>query len=461
MFAGISRNKIFTGVALAAVIALGIFLHFFNISYPPRPVFDEAHFATYAADYVEHTPFFDIHPPLGKLIYAAALSFVATPQNLKNAGFVTFVTVEGQKGAGLGVVVTIDNHLPFNNFPYLPLRYVSAGFGVFLALAFFWFLKNIGASDVAAFLGALFVTFENALLLETRLVLINGIYLTLGFAALALYFKKPRWPLAAGAVFGLALGVKIMSIVFAGPLLACYLAKKRTGEGREEAKHIKKYIVAAALMFFLVFSVNFIIFTPMEHLDVLKSLGVISYTSSPRLPYLLAPIADAIVSFGGYVSGNPHLLQSPWYFWLAMQVPMTYFYEIAANHLRQIVLAGNPVVWYSSTLAAICALTVLPRYLRKFFHTRNFEDNKSFFILLAGYLSALLPFATVIRRSTFLYHYFPALMFAIGLLAWFIVKALKIGDWDTLNIRQVLALAVVVILSFAGFLYTAPLTYGL
>ncbi len=453
-----SKNQLFTGIALIAVAALGVYLHFLNISYPPRPAFDEAHFATYVADYVKGTPFFDIHPPFGKLIYAAALSLTATPQNVKNTDF---ITIGSQKETDRNEITVINsNNLPFNNFPYVPLRSISAIFGVALALVFYWFLRSIGVPNISALLGALFITLENAILIETRLILLNGMYLAFGFAALALYFKKPRWAVAAGAVWGVALGVKMIAIVFAGPLFVYYLLKRKADGAAEGSADLKKFFTAAVFIFLLIFSANYVIFTPIEHLGTLKPLGV-TYISAPRLPYLTAPIADLFFSFGNYIAGDPNALQSPWYFWPAMQIPMAYFYETVGNHIKQIVLAGNPAVWYSSTLAAICALVALPRYLKKFFSTKNLTENKSFFILLAGFVSSLLPFATIIRRSTFLYHYFPALIFAIGLLVWFITKIFKLENFDTLSVRQGLALAIIVVICITGFLWTAPLTYGL
>ncbi len=305
-----SKNKIFTFATLVAITALGFYLHLLNISYPPRPVFDEAHFATYAADYVKGVPFFDIHPPFGKLIYSATLSLAATPQNVKNTDF---VIIKGQEKAGGDEITVTGGNSPFNNFPYIPLRVVSAIFGAALALIFYWFLRSLGVPNIGAILGALFLTLENALLLETRLILMDGMYLAFGFAALALYFKKPQWPTAAGAVWGLALGVKMTAVVFAGPLLIYYLLKKKTGETAAEKSDLKKFSIAAVLVFLIVFSVNYAIFTPMEHLDVLKSLGMISYTATPRLPYLTAPLADLFFSFGNYVVGSPNILQSPWY----------------------------------------------------------------------------------------------------------------------------------------------------
>ena len=71
-----NKNKTFVFAALAVIVAMSTVLHFWRISYPSQPLFDEVHFATYAADYVQHRAYYDIHPPLGPLMYAEGLSFV-------------------------------------------------------------------------------------------------------------------------------------------------------------------------------------------------------------------------------------------------------------------------------------------------------------------------------------------------------------------------------------------------
>lgn len=45
-------------------------LRFYRISEPRQVVFDEVHFGGFASHYLKGTYFFDVHPPLGKLIIA-------------------------------------------------------------------------------------------------------------------------------------------------------------------------------------------------------------------------------------------------------------------------------------------------------------------------------------------------------------------------------------------------------
>jgi dolichyl-phosphate-mannose--protein O-mannosyl transferase len=63
-------------LALIAIGFCGSFLHIVSIAYPDTPVFDEAHFATYSSQYATGRMPIDIHPPLGKLIYAGVLTLV-------------------------------------------------------------------------------------------------------------------------------------------------------------------------------------------------------------------------------------------------------------------------------------------------------------------------------------------------------------------------------------------------
>lgn len=67
-----------------------------NISFPNSPVFDEAHFSTYAAAYALHKPHLDIHPPLGKMLYAVPLFFLSQ-NTYGNTAFIEYKIPESKE----------------------------------------------------------------------------------------------------------------------------------------------------------------------------------------------------------------------------------------------------------------------------------------------------------------------------------------------------------------------------
>ena len=126
------RAIILTGLLLTSFI-----LHIYRISIPSEPVFDEVHFATYAADYLNQQAFFDIHPPLGKLLFAGVLAFFPRGR-IENAKFISFSRLEN---GGISSKALNDG---YRDFPYIALRLFSSFVGIALILAFYLFLKAIG-----------------------------------------------------------------------------------------------------------------------------------------------------------------------------------------------------------------------------------------------------------------------------------------------------------------------------
>ena len=57
-------------IAIAVLLALSLATHFAWFGYPDMTVFDEVHFGKFLSAYFTHAYYFDIHPPLGKLILA-------------------------------------------------------------------------------------------------------------------------------------------------------------------------------------------------------------------------------------------------------------------------------------------------------------------------------------------------------------------------------------------------------
>src|SRR5919205_317186 len=64
---------IFIGVF---ALTIGWFARLYKLGFPPGPMWDEIYFPVFARDYLNGTPFFDLHPPLGKFIIAAGIAIV-------------------------------------------------------------------------------------------------------------------------------------------------------------------------------------------------------------------------------------------------------------------------------------------------------------------------------------------------------------------------------------------------
>jgi len=429
------KEKKLTIITLSCIISLSALLHVYKISTPSSPVFDESHFATYSADYVTGGSFFDIHPPLGKLIYASVLTLFPK-ESLADATFITMNrSSDGRK------IDYIKNDRQFGTFPYVALRLTSALFGLFLILTFYFFLQSIGLSNVSALLGAFFISLDNALLLDTRLILLNGMYLFFGILALTFYFKKKPSVFWAGVFLGLSLSVKLTGIVFLLPMLIHSYFRE---------KHSRKiWLVLATVgptILLAVSSSNFFLLSPSARFSLWQKIGLhLPQTHSALSAFLLSLSMDFSFSFVGYLVGATYVyFQSSFYFWPIMYKPIVM--------TKQIVLEGNPVIWFSST-AAVLASAVL------FFKKLPVKDKNILNILLGGYVSSMLIFL-LIRRATFLYHYYPALLFAIALLAWLISYKLGLKNLEDLRRSQIISLCAIVLLCLTGFYLMAPLTYG-
>ena len=102
-----------------------------------------------------------------------------------------------------------------------------------------------------------------------------------------------------------------------------------------------------------------------------------------------------------------HPFSSPWYQWPILKRPVWYYSGILTGSygtggLREGISAfGNPLVWWMGIPAAFCTLWL---------STRKKDRTAAF--LLTGYLAQYLPWFFV-TRITFIYHYFPSVIFVV------------------------------------------------
>ncbi|KAI8896495.1 Dolichyl-phosphate-mannose-protein mannosyltransferase-domain-containing protein [Globomyces pollinis-pini] len=186
-------------VILALTISSAV-VRLYMLNHPTSIVFDEVHFGGFASKYIQSRFFFDVHPPLGKLIIAFTGVFVGYD------GSFSF------KEIGMDYLES--------NVPYVALRLVPAFFGVLLSPIAYATMRNFGYSSAASILTAVMVTFENALACQSRLILLDSflIFFT-GLTALMwsefLRFKHEPFSIAwwrtltfVGISLGLTVSVK-------------------------------------------------------------------------------------------------------------------------------------------------------------------------------------------------------------------------------------------------------------
>lgn len=453
-----------------AIIVVNIVIHVFLISYPPDPVFDEYHFATYAASYASRSYHYDIHPPLGKLMYALPLVLFEDSSNYIDARFIG-TRGELQNGRDIEFISVVDT---YGSFPYLPLRLVSAFFGVILAIATYFFIRAITNSPVAALWGMFFVTFENIILLDTRLIHLDGMLLAFGISSLALFFSKRVRPAFAGLVWGLALSVKLTAIVFLGPVILL-AASKITHDWKTTLRSAFSMLAKFATSGFLVLFITLFLVHPftMPLQDRVNGLGyrfdneeqkdefVQLFGNETPYPILRSEFArHMVISYlnifsqaNGYVSGKPELsvFESPWYMWPLMNKIAPYYQQkdIHSGYEKNISFAGNPVIWGMGLFALL--LTFL-KFISKRLRDKN---HTTLLILFGGYIFALLPFGFV-TRGVSLHHYFSAFLFEICILAYTIAYAQETYP------RQARAFTYILIaFTIIGFALMLPYTYGL
>ena len=143
---------------LLVLTALSAVTHFWRLFTPNAVVFDEVHYKHFAGHYLDGTHYFDVHPPLGKLLYAALARSLGVPAP----------TMLGPD-------------------PVVVLRVLPAFFGTLMVPLAYIILRQLGAARRVATLAAFAVLCENALLVDSRFALLEPMLIGFGLVAISLY----------------------------------------------------------------------------------------------------------------------------------------------------------------------------------------------------------------------------------------------------------------------------------
>ena len=168
-------------IVLAALVAAAAATRLWHLGLPAEIVFDEVHFVAQARHYIRAEPFLDPHPPLAKLVIAA------------------------------GIVL-------FGDHPW-SWRIGNALLGILLVALTYMLGRRMFASRLAGALAASFIICDGMFLVDSRVAVIDIVYLTFAAWSYLLLFRfaessdardRRRTLAAMGVTLGLCLGSKLL-----------------------------------------------------------------------------------------------------------------------------------------------------------------------------------------------------------------------------------------------------------
>ncbi|KAH8179769.1 dolichyl-phosphate-mannose-protein mannosyltransferase domain-containing protein [Sarocladium implicatum] len=197
------------------ITVLAFLTRFWGISHPNEVVFDEVHFGKFASYYLERTYFFDVHPPLGKLLFAFMGWLVGYDGNFhfENIG---------------------DSYIA-NNVPYVAYRALPAILGALTVSVTYLIMWESGYSLPACIIAAGLVLLDNAHIGQTRLILLDAVLVLAMACSLLCYIKfyklrhQPfgrkwwKWLVLTGFALSCDISVKYVGL-FAFVTIGCAVA---------------------------------------------------------------------------------------------------------------------------------------------------------------------------------------------------------------------------------------------
>ncbi|PZS18124.1 MAG: hypothetical protein DLM60_12600 [Pseudonocardiales bacterium] len=424
---------------LAAVTRLSAITH------PRAIVFDEVWFREYALRYLDGSYYFDIHPPLGKLLLAGWAKL-------------------------FGVSATVQSH-----DPAVALRVLPALAGTALVAVFYLLLRELTASRRVATFGAALVLLDNAILVESRLILVDSMLLLFGISAVTCYLASRRrtgrahWILltASAVLAGMAASTKWSGLTALGLIGLVWFAqtlRQRVG-WRLAIPQAAVLVLVPALVYVSVFAIHFQLLPHSGPGDAFMSqrfqstlVGNASYNPAARVSFLdrFIDLNKAMNSAQISLDNSHHPYSSSWLSWPFLKRPVYYW----TGPKEYIYLQGNPVVWWGLLVGAV---VVALGWMRR---PALFDRHRGAMALLGvAWVANFLPFAGIVRPM-FLYHYFFAFLFSIaavsigiGALAGWMTDGEEV--WQFPSRRSAVLYWGILAVALAGFVFFAPISYGL
>jgi dolichyl-phosphate-mannose-protein mannosyltransferase len=436
---------------LLVLTFLAAVTRFTAITHPRAIVFDEVYFREAALRYLHGSYFFDLHPPLGKLLLAGWAKL-------------------------FGVSATVQS-----TDPVVVLRLLPALAGTALVAVFYLLLRELTASRKVATFGAALLLLDNAILVESRLILMDSMLLLFGIGALTCYLASRRrtgaahWILltASAVLAGMAASTKWTGLTALGVIGLVWFAQtlRQRVSWRLALPQAAVLVLVPALLYLSVFAIHFQLLSHSGPGDAFMSqrfqstlVGNAGYNPAASMSFSdrFFESNDAMHRYELSLNNSHHPYSSSWLSWPLMKRPVYYWVGTTKTPGTQeyIYLQGNPVIWWGLLVGVI---VVAVGWLRR---PELFQRHRGAMALLGvAWAANFLPFATIVRPM-FLYHYFFSFLFCIaavsiglGLLAGWMTDGERV--WRFPSPRSATLYWCVLAVVVVGFLFFAPISYGL
>lgn len=278
-------------LTLILIVVASFLLRLWHLGKIGDQIFDEVYFVKFAENYLNGTSFFDIHPPLGKLIIA------------------------------LGLKLFGDTSFTW--------RLMPAIFGTLLIILGYFTGKELSSKRVGLYTAGI-MALDGMLLVYSRTGLID-IFLVF-FILLSFYFflkfintQKLHWIILAGAAVGLASSVKYIGALILIVFLVMILTKHASWR-----KNIWKYFVFLVALPLSIYLAFFLFnFGPKNFFSQVYEWQMQSFNYNIGLK-------------------DTHPYGSKWWSWFLLLRPIWLYFKETNGQNIGVDGIGNPLAWWSS-----------------------------------------------------------------------------------------------------------------
>jgi dolichyl-phosphate-mannose--protein O-mannosyl transferase len=436
---------------------------------------DENYHIASAEKHVQGVMYMEPHPPLGKMLMGLMEVVIGANDKIDKHKFLETDHIDGAD-------------VPPNT-QYTGYRWPSVVLMALSVLFFYGILRRITQNNLIAFLFSSFIIFDNALVIQARAAMLEGIQIFFLLAALYYFVnvvtRGTPIRLKDYAILGVIIGLGIMVKVTSAIELLLFVMlfgvdQWRNIQAFDYHELIKRLLVTVpaaiapvALVFLCVFYVHIGMGT--------KVIAGHTYKASPE--YLQAiqrgdtwsistfsiGLRDNMKYMSEYADGVPRLDEckadengSFAVDWLVGKKSINYRWDKdtidGKVQVKYMNIVANPIIWFSVVGGILLSLGLL---MSKFIYGQKEKDTPLFYWICAFSSLYICYMLTIIQieRVMYLYHYLLPLTFGsinLALIFSYIYREDILANNKHLWINLSLYIALVI----AVFAFFSPFTYG-